>query len=81
MELKETVLLMNSPEWQDRFRAEYLQTKIRAAALLEAITICKYNCDSHLGRTPLELMYKQWLAMNDYLNCLETRARYEGVEL
>lgn len=29
MELKDTIELMTSEEWKDRFIAEYLQTKIR----------------------------------------------------
>ena len=29
MELKETVDLMNSEDYKERFKAEYLQTKIR----------------------------------------------------
>lgn len=29
MELKDTIKLMNSENYQDRFKAEYLQVKIR----------------------------------------------------
>ena len=35
MRLSDTIDLMNSPDYRDRMKAEYLQTKIRRDALHE----------------------------------------------
>jgi hypothetical protein len=41
MELKDTIALMNSSDYKDRFKAEYYQTKIRYDKLHR--TIIKYE--------------------------------------
>lgn len=81
MELLDTVELMKSSDYKDRFRAEYYQTKIRAEKL--QLTIEKYR-NNELNFTPvcsLELLAKQYKAMVDYLFILEHRARVEDIKL
>lgn len=81
MELKDTIDLMCSHIYKDRFKAEYLQTKIRYEKLHKMIV--KYECGK-LNFTPdcsLELLKKQASAMGNYLYCLEMRAEIEGIEL
>lgn len=81
MELKDTIKLMQSEDYKDRFKAEYWQTKIRADKL--RTMLAKYvsyeldfkpNCDFHT-------LHNQWCYMNDYLEVLEERAGIEGVKL
>ena len=81
MELKDTIEMMNSADYKERFRAEYYQTKIRYEKL-HKMTI-KYEAGT-LNFTPtcsLELLKKQKAFMGQYLNCLEVRAEIEGIEL
>ena len=59
MELKDTIELMNSNDYKERFKAEYLQAKIRYDKL-DTMTV-KYEAGT-LNFTPscsLELLKKQ----------------------
>jgi hypothetical protein len=79
--LKETVDLMNSDSYKERFQAEYFQLKIRLSNLGKMLE--KWDNDE-LDFTPScsrELLGRQVLAMTEYLNILEERATIEDVEL
>lgn len=81
MELKDTIEMMNSADYEERFKAEYHQTKIRYEKLHKMIV--KYEAGT-LNFTPkcsLELLKEQKKHMGMYLNCLEIRAEIEGIEL
>ena len=81
MELKDTIALMNSSDYKDRFKAEYYQTKIRYNKLHKMIT--KYEAGT-LGFEPtcsLELLKEQASCMYKYFCTLEVRAEIEGVKL
>ena len=81
MELKNTIEMMTSEDYKERFKAEYLQTKIRYNKL-HRMTI-KYEANK-LNFTPscsLELLNEQKRHMGMYLHCLEARAEIEGIEL
>lgn len=81
MELKDTINMMTSADYKDRFRAEYWQLKIRLEKLRKMIT--KYQAGT-LGFTPacsLELLKEQVEPMQLYLDVLEVRAEIEGVQL
>lgn len=81
MELKNTVDMMNSAYYQERFKAEYYQTRIRYEKLHAMVV--KYEAGT-LNFTPkcsLELLKEQKKHMGCYLYCLEVRAEIEGVEL
>lgn len=88
MELEKTVDFMLSPDYKDRMKAEYWQTKERYERLK------KYNTKLAAqriaggmrevlgeGKTPLEVLERQQSAMGEYLHLLELRAVLEGVEL
>jgi hypothetical protein len=80
-ELSETVEMMNSPEYKERFKAEYMQTKIRYEKLHKMCS--KYEAGT-LKFTPtcsIELLKEQKMHMGNYLRCLEIRAEIEGIEL
>lgn len=85
MELKETVELMNSEDYKERFVAEYRQVKIRYEKLKNFCN--KIEVETMLGKEvtkhdcPLELLREQQKYMGLYLSILEKRALIEKVEL
>lgn len=81
MELKDTIELMNSSDYKERFKAEYYQTKIRYEKLHE--TVIKYEAGT-LTFEPtcsIELLKAQKSAMGQYLYNLEVRAQIEDIKL
>jgi len=89
MELKETVEMMNSADYKERFKAEYYQTKIRYEKLHKMTTkyeagIMENDASKYLGFTPtcpLALLISQKKSMGMYLHDLEVRAALEHVQL
>ena len=85
MELKETVELMNSVDYKDRFIAEYHQVKIRYEKLKNFCN--KVEVEEMLGKEvtkhdcPLELLREQQKYMGLYLSVLEKRALIENIVL
>lgn len=81
MELKDTVELMNSSDYKERFKAEYLQTKIRYEKL-HKMTV-KYEAGT-LNFEPscsIEILKEQKSYMGNYLRMLEVRAEIEKIDL
>lgn len=81
MELKDTVALMQSDDYKERFKAEYYQVVIRFEKLRTMLD--KWD-DGTLEFTPtcnIGLYKLQIKAMADYIAALETRAIIEGVDL
>ena len=81
MELKDTIEMMNSEDYKERFKAEYIQTKIRYEKLHRMCV--KYEAGT-LNFTPkcsLELLLEQKRHMGMYLHSLEVRAEIEGISL
>lgn len=81
MELLDTVKLMESDDYKERFKAEYLQTKIRYDKLLKMIVKYESNTLDFEPSCSIELLKKQASIMGQYLYCLEMRAEIEGIEL
>lgn len=81
MELKDTIELMNSEDYKDRFKAEYLQTKIRYEKLHS--TIIKHDAGTldFVPNCPIATLKMQRSRMAEYLNILEVRAEIEGISL
>lgn len=85
MELKETIELMCSSDYKERFVAEYHQVKIRYEKLKNFCN--KIEVETMLGKEvtkhdfPLELLREQQKYMGLYLSILEKRALIENVEL
>lgn len=81
MDLKDTIPMMESADYKERFKAEYHQLKVRYDKL-DAMTV-KYEAGT-LNFTPtcsLELLKEQKKHMGNYLRCLKIRAEIEGIEL
>lgn len=81
MELRDTVEMMNSADYKERFKAEYYQTAIRYGKLKTMVD--KYNNGTleFKPTCPMSIYDIQLRAMRDYLTILEARATIEGVEL
>ena len=81
MELKDTVEMMNSADYKERFKAEYQQVVIRyrkLAAMLEKWDNGELNFTPTCPRSTYNMQVR---AMTDYIAVLEARAVMEGVEL
>ena len=81
MDLLDTVELMSSSDYKDRFKAEYMQTKIRYEKLHKMIV--KYDAGT-LDFEPnctISLLKTQASAMGNYLYSLEVRAEIEQITL
>ena len=87
MSLVDTVDMMKSDDYKERFKAEYYQTKIRytklkkfnhkieaAYRMPDVIAMPEHDC-------PIDILQEQEFAMANYLEILEYRAAIEGVEL
>lgn len=85
MELKETIDLMCSSNYKERFIAEYRQTKIRYEKLKNFCN--KIEVETMLGKEltkhdcPLQLLREQQKYMGLYLSILEKRALIENIKL
>lgn len=79
--LRETVGLMNSEDYRDRFIAEYLQTKIRYMSLHKMCIRYEAGTLRFTPKCSLELLKEQKSYMGNYLRCLEVRAEIEGITL
>lgn len=81
MELKDTVKLMQSDDFKERFKAEYYQTKIRHEKLLK--TVVKYEAGtlSFKPKCDIYTLKDQLRGMEDYLYALKVRAEIEGIEI
>lgn len=81
MELKDTVELMNSNDYKERFKAEYLQTKIRYDKLHKMTVKYEAGTLNFEPSCPLEILKEQESYMGNYLRMLEIRAEIEKIDL
>ena len=81
MELKDTIIMMNSTDYRERFKAEYFQLKIRCEKL--SAMLKKYREDTlpFKPTCPYEVLVAQLAYMQTYFQCLEDRAQIEGINL
>lgn len=80
-ELKDTVEIMNSADYKERFKAEYAQVVIRyqkLSAMLEKWDNGELNFNPTCPRSTYNMQIK---VMTDYIAVLEARAVMEGVVL
>lgn len=81
MELRDTLSLMLSDNYKERFIAEYLQAKIRYDKL-DKMTV-KYEAGTldFTPTCPLEILKEQKKFLGNYIRTLKIRAEIEKVEL
>lgn len=81
MDLKQTVDMMLSDDYKERFKAEYIQEKIRAVKLENMLKAYKDNKLTFKPKCPYELLYEQLVFMQNKLRILKERAKIEGIEV
>ena len=81
MQLVDTVELMLSNDYKDRFKGEYFQVKERYERLRKMVVRYQAGTLSFEPKCDLELLKSQLSAMRVYLYVLEVRAQIEGIEL
>lgn len=81
MNLRETVALMSSDDYKDRFKAEYYQLKIRMVKLQAMLAKIEAGVLGFEPDCSPNLLAEQCAAMERYLHILEVRAKAEGIEL
>lgn len=81
MELKDTITMMQSGDYKERFKAEYYQIVVRyqkLKSMLDKWDTGKLNFNPTCPRSTYNM---QTRAMSDYIAVLEARAVMEGIEL
>lgn len=81
MGLKDTIEMMNSPDYKERFKAEYVQTSIRLGKLDAMLFKYKEGTLNFTPKCGYCLLSEQSRVMKEYLAILEERAVIEGIEL
>lgn len=81
MQLIDTVELMLSDDYKERFKGEYYQVKERYERLRKMVVRYQAGTLNFEPKCDLELLKSQLSVMRDYIYILEVRAQIEGVEL
>lgn len=90
MNFNDTIQMMTSEDYRERFKAEYWQTKIRYERLKKFLTRIEAANDTMYSNNPVEmpehdcpfdLLRKQQKVMGNYLHILEVRAIIERIDL
>ena len=81
MELKDTVEMMVSEDYKERFKAEYCQVKIRYEKLKYMLEKWDNELLDFVPTCPRSTYDMQIRAMSDYITVLEARAVMEGITL
>lgn len=81
MDLKDTIEMMQSEDYKERFKAEYYQLEIRLDKLTSMLEKWDRGELNFIPTCPRELYNQQVSGMVDYLNVLRTRAGIEGIQL
>lgn len=80
-ELKETVELMLSNDYKERFKAEYYQLKIRIDRLDNMLSKMENDELNFIPTCSYELLQNQLKAMLNYQMSLKERAEVEKIDL
>ncbi|WP_315436724.1 crAss001_48 related protein [uncultured Selenomonas sp.] len=81
MELKDTVVMMESSDYQDRYKAEYYQLKVRVEKLTAMLEKYATGTLSFTPSCSYEVLFEQLVYMRGYMRILKERAKVEGVAL
>ena len=81
MKLSETVEMMNSADYKERFRAEYFQLKIRINGLKNMLDKWDKGELNFTPTCPREIYNDQMEYMMNYMTLLANRAELEHVDL
>lgn len=78
---EETVPMMESEDYKERFKAEYYQTRIRYQKLCGMLNDWENGKLNFEPTCPKAVLERQMQIMNEYLRIMFERAKWEGIEL
>ena len=81
MQLKDTIEMMTSEDFKERFKAEYYQLLIRLNSLTGMLIKWKNNTLDFEPKYSKEILESQVIFMQGYINILRLRAKIEEIEL
>jgi len=81
IELKDTIPMMTSPDYKERFKAEYYQLKIRLEKLSAMLDKYVAGVLDFTPSCPFYIFQDQEANMKRYLRILENRAKIEKIDL
>ena len=81
MHLKDTVEMMNSKDYKERFKAEYFQLLLRLNGLLGMLSKWENGMLDFEPKCAKETLENQVIFMQGYMGILRLRAEIEGIEL
>ena len=81
MQLKDTIEMMISKDFKERFKAEYYQLIFRFNALTSMLYKWKNNTLDFEPKCSKEILENQLIFMQGYLDILRLRAEIEEIDL
>lgn len=81
MKLMDTVEMMGSEDYKERFRAEYFQLKIRTRGLATMLEKYRQGILPFAPTCSYDTLFSQLVYMRNYLKQLEKRAEIENIDL
>lgn len=81
MKLQDTIEMMNSSDFKERFRAEFYQLQNRICGLENMLFKYKNGTLPFVPSCSYELLHEQLVHMYSYKSCLIARAEIENIEL
>ena len=80
MQLKDTIVMMTSEDYKERFKAEYYQLLIRLNSLTGMLIKWENNMLDFEPKCSKETLKNQLIFMQGYLDILRLRAEIEGID-
>ena len=81
MKLQDTIEMMTSDNYNERFKAEFLQLQIRIDKLEKMLKGYREGTLDFKPKCSYELLHKQLVFMRAYMEALDVRADIENIEL
>ena len=81
MQLKDTVEMMNSEDFKERFKAEYYQLSLRIYGLPSMLIKWENNMLDFEPKCSKEILESQVIFMKGYIDILRLRAEIEEIDL
>ena len=81
MQLKDTILMMTSEDFKERFKAEYYQLSLRLYSLTSMLIKWENNMLDFEPKCSKETLENQLIFMQGYLDILRLRAEIEEIDL
>ena len=81
MQLKDTIEMMTSEDFKERFKAEYYQLSIRLYSLTSMLIKWENNMLDFEPKCSKETLENQVIFMQGYIDILRLRAKIEEIDL